>query len=97
VFTPRRRFAIWSSQLSSIARAVDGRAICNGNRESFRHVFSPDSIILWHFKSFSRKRRRIRVWEADPTAPEVVRLKSPREVAVGDERGVASTSAAPSQ
>ncbi len=63
----------------TIARAVDGRPLCNGNHESFRHMFSRDSIILWHFKSFSRKRRRIRAWEADPPAARVVRLTSPRQ------------------
>ncbi len=76
-------FPRWLSLLRlirrTVARAVDGAYICNGNRESFRHMFSHDSIILWHFRSFSRKRNRIRAWEADPTAPEVVRLTSPRE------------------
>ena len=62
----------------TIARAVDGRPLCNGNRESFRHMFSRDSIILWHFKSFDRKRRRIRGWESDPHVPQVVRLTSPQ-------------------
>jgi adenylate kinase family enzyme len=61
------------------ARALDGRPVCNGNRESFRLSFSRDSIILWHFRSFTRKRRRIRSWEADPHAPDVVRLTSPRQ------------------
>ncbi|HEV8180712.1 MAG TPA: hypothetical protein VGP54_10490, partial [Gaiellaceae bacterium] len=65
----------------SIARAIDGRPICNGNRESFRHLFSRDSIVVWHFKSFSRKRRRMRAWEADPNMPAVVRLTSPRQIA----------------
>ena len=65
----------------SIARAIDGRPICNGNSESFRHLFSRDSIVVWHFKSFSRKRRRMREWEADPNAPVVVRLTSPRQAA----------------
>ncbi len=64
----------------TVARAIDGRPLCNGNYESFRHMCSEDSIILWHFKSFSRKRRQIRAWEADPPVPEVVRLASPREV-----------------
>jgi adenylate kinase family enzyme len=63
----------------SIARAIDGHPICNGNRESFRHMFSRDSIILWHFRSFSRKRSRIRTWEADPPVAQVVRLTSPRQ------------------
>ena len=64
----------------TVVRAIDGREMCNGNRESFRHMVSPDSIVVWHFKSFSRKRRRIRGWETDPTAPETVRLVSPKEV-----------------
>ena len=63
----------------TVARALDGRPLCNGNHESFRHMFSPDSIIVWHFRSFSRKRRRIRAWEADPPVPQVVRLTSPRQ------------------
>ena len=64
----------------TVARAVDGQTICNGNRESFRQTLSRDSIVLWHFRSFSSKRRRIRAWEVDPAAPSVVRLSSPREV-----------------
>lgn len=64
----------------SVARAVDGKPICNGNRESFRNLVSRQSIIAWHFRSFNRKRRRIRAWDADPDGFEVVRLTSPREV-----------------
>ena len=77
-------FPRWLSLLRLIrrtaARARDGRAICNGNRESIRQALSRDSIILWHFRSFSRKRRRIRSWEADATVPAVVRLASPGKV-----------------
>jgi adenylate kinase family enzyme len=62
----------------SVARAVDRKPICNGNIESLRNIVSRNSIIGWHFKSFSRKRKRIRAWEADPADPEVVRLTSPR-------------------
>jgi adenylate kinase family enzyme len=46
----------------TVARAIDGRPVCNGNRETFRLMFSKESIIAWHFKSFDRKRRRIREW-----------------------------------
>jgi adenylate kinase family enzyme len=63
----------------TIARALDGRPICNGNRESFRMMVSRDSIILWHFRSYGRKHQRIHAWERDPSAPEVVRLTSPRQ------------------
>jgi adenylate kinase family enzyme len=64
----------------TVARALDGRLVCNGNSESIRHIFSRDSIILWHFRSFSRKRRRIHRWETDSTVPKVIRLTSPRDV-----------------
>ena len=62
------------------ARVLDGRLVCNGNRETLRTVFSRESIVLWHFRSFKSKRRRIREWEADPAKPTVVRLTSPRAV-----------------
>lgn len=64
----------------SVARAIDGRPICNGNRESFGHLLSRDSIVGWHFRSFSRKRARMRAWEADPDAPPVLRFTAPRQV-----------------
>jgi adenylate kinase family enzyme len=77
-------FARWLSLARlirrSLARAVDGHPICNGNRETFRHLLSTDSIVVWHFRSFSRKRRRMREWEVDPRVPAVVRLTSPRQV-----------------
>ena len=64
----------------SVARALDGRPICNGNLETFRHLLSRDSIVVWHFRSFARKRARMRAWEIDPAAPTVLRFTSPRQV-----------------
>lgn len=61
----------------SLVRAVDRRTICNGNTETFRQMFSRDSIIAWHFKSFARKRAHMRAWAADPAGLAVVRLTSP--------------------
>jgi adenylate kinase family enzyme len=60
----------------SVMRAADRRPICNGNTESFRQLFSRDSIVVWHFRSFKRKRRRMREWEAAGSGPAVVRLTS---------------------
>jgi len=63
------------------SRVVRRNPICNGNTERLRDVFlSTDSIIAWHFRSFKRKRARMRAWAADPALPEVVLLHSPREV-----------------
>lgn len=61
----------------TLMRAIDHRQICNGNTESFRQAFSRDSIILWHFQTFARKRQRMRSWAAEPAGPEVVLLTSP--------------------
>jgi adenylate kinase family enzyme len=59
-------------------RATFKPRVCNGNTETWRQVLSRDSIISWHFRSFERKRSRIRAWEADPAKPPVVRLTSAR-------------------
>jgi hypothetical protein len=63
----------------TVARGIDRRPICNGNVESFRLAFSRDWIVYWHFRSFKRKRRRMHGWAADPSAPAVVLLRSPRQ------------------
>jgi adenylate kinase family enzyme len=58
-----------------------GTPTCNGNRETFRQSFlSRDSILWWHVRSFHRKQRRMRAWEADPALPAVVLLRTPAEV-----------------
>jgi adenylate kinase family enzyme len=61
----------------TMRRALDSTPVCNGNTETFRQAFSRDSIIVWHFQSFARKRDRMRAWAADQSGPEVVRLTSP--------------------
>lgn len=60
-------------------RLADRRPVCNGNVETLRQALSRDSILLWHFRSFSRKRMRIRAWESDP-ALRIVVLRAPQEV-----------------
>ncbi len=60
-------------------RALDRRPICNGNTETWRQALSRNSIIVWHFRSFARKRARMRTWAAAPDGPRVVHLRSPRE------------------
>jgi len=61
----------------TLLRNLDHKPICNGNTESLRQTFSRNSIILWHFQSFARKRDRIRAWAADASGPDIVRLTSP--------------------
>ncbi|WP_156253215.1 hypothetical protein [Pseudactinotalea terrae] len=61
-------------------RLVRRDQICNGNVESLRVLLSADSILWWHWRSFSRKRAQIRRWQRDPGAPPMMRLTSPRQV-----------------
>ena len=63
----------------TVGRAIDRRPVCNGNVESFRLAFRRDSIVYWHFRSFKRKRQRMRGWAADSSAPAIVLLRSPRQ------------------
>jgi adenylate kinase family enzyme len=59
-------------------RWVRGTEVCNGNRERLRDILARDSVLLWHFRSFRRKRVRIREWESRPDGIPVVRLTHPR-------------------
>lgn len=53
----------------TIRSAVTREPICNGNVETWRTILSRDSIIVWHFRSFARKRSRMRAWAASPDGP----------------------------
>lgn len=72
-----RQVSLWRLLRRTLMRAIDGKPVCNGNRETWRQLFSKDSIISWHFKSFLRKRRRIRRWVEE--GRNVICLKSPKE------------------
>ncbi len=76
-----RWFSLQRLVRRTLARLVDQRTVCNGNRETLRDIVARDSILVWHFRSFKRKRERIRGWCSDPAAPRVVRLTSARETA----------------
>jgi adenylate kinase family enzyme len=72
-----RWISFWRLLLRSVARIVDRRLICNGNRETLKTLFSKESILLWHFRSFGSKRRRIRSWARHD--PRVVVLRTPND------------------
>lgn len=89
-----RWFSLQRLVRRTVSRAVTRQEMCNGNTETWRQAFSRDSIIVWHFRSWARKRARIRQWAADPTGvrpgatvdssdldgvPAVLHLKSARE------------------
>jgi adenylate kinase family enzyme len=80
----------------TLIRVIDKKTICNGNRETWRNVLRSDSILVWHFRSFHKKRKRIRSWAADPDGPAVQWIRSPGDLRrampelTGQEPGAAS-------
>jgi hypothetical protein len=73
-----RHVSLWRLVLRTIDRAWTKRPVCNGNVETFRKVLARDSIVLWHFRAFPRKRARIEQWERE--GRPLVRLRSAGEV-----------------
>ena len=73
-----RRVSLWRLLLRTVDRAWTKRPVCNGNVETWRKVFSTDSILVWHFRSFAGKQRRFEEWERD--GRPLVRLRSAAEV-----------------
>ncbi len=75
----------WLSFGRLLRRTVSGAATkeprCNGNVESWRNILSRDSILIWHVRSFGRKRERMRAWAASADGPEVLLFRRPRELA----------------
>ncbi|BDA63812.1 hypothetical protein [Actinomyces capricornis] len=61
-------------------RVRDQERVCNGNTESWARAVGPESILLWHARTFSRKRRFVRELEDSAQGPPVLRLHRPHEL-----------------
>ena len=64
----------------TLRRAVTREPVCNGNQETIARIFISDSIIRWHFRSFTRKRKVMRGLAADPGMPTTILFGHPREL-----------------
>jgi hypothetical protein len=65
----------------TVSRVVRGTPVCNGNHETFRRAFlSSDSIFVWHFRSFARKRRELADWASDVSGPPTLLFRRPRDL-----------------
>lgn len=65
----------------TVKRIISKESVCNGNIEMWRSLLSKDSIVAWHFKSFSRKRSTMRqlaeTAAINPSAPRVILFRNP--------------------
>lgn len=64
----------------TVSAAITKEPRCNGNVETWRAIVRRDSIIVWHFRSFARKRARMRTWAASPDGPAVLLFRRPRDL-----------------
>lgn len=74
-----RWFSLQRLVRRALARLWDREIICNGNRETLRVLLRRDSLLVWHFQSFGRKRRRMTAWLNDPQGPPVLRFRTAAE------------------
>ncbi|MDP2206276.1 MAG: adenylate kinase [Alphaproteobacteria bacterium] len=69
----------WRLLSRSVRRIADQNSVCNGNTERLRTFLSKDSIMLWLFRSYWRRRRQFGAIFADaglyPQA-DYIRLRS---------------------
>lgn len=65
----------------TVGRIVTGELACNGNRETLAAAFGKDSIIVWLFKSYWRRKRDVPILLQQPehTHLNVYHFRSPRE------------------
>jgi len=64
----------------SLRRVATREPVCNGNRETLARLFIHESIIRWHFRSFTRKRQVMRSLRSDPAMPPAVLFGHPRQL-----------------
>jgi adenylate kinase family enzyme/GNAT superfamily N-acetyltransferase len=64
----------------TLRRALTREPVCNGNQETLARLFIQDSIIRWHFRSFTRKRQVMRSIHSDPAMPPAVLFRHPRRL-----------------
>ena len=75
-----RSRTFWQLLKRTVARSIDKKLVCNGNVETLKGMFSKDSILIWHFKSFARKRARMRKWKSSQSEFEVILFRCPLEL-----------------
>ncbi len=75
------RVMFWRVSLRAIGLAINGRMICGGNRQTWSHLLSSDSLLLWHIKH--RKKylgRSKQVREVTPNSTRLIQLDTPRQL-----------------
>lgn len=56
---------MWRSIKRSINRAWTKKEVCNGNVESWRNLFTKDSIILWAHQCYKKNEEKGKKWQQE--------------------------------
>lgn len=75
-----RWFSLQRLVRRTVRRCLTHEEVCNGNYETARRAIARDSIIVWHFRSWKRKRRRMREWAHDPGMPRTILFRRPSDL-----------------
>lgn len=70
----------WHLLKRTLQRLLDKKEICNGNKETWHHVFSRKSIFIWLFKTYKRRRKENNhIFNTSSLYPHLtkIRLSSP--------------------
>lgn len=74
-----RALSLFRLLVRTVKRIRHREPVCNGNVETWGRTLDRDSIVLWHFKSFGPRRRKMRELESTLGPGRVKRFSSPRE------------------
>lgn len=77
---PPRRVIMWRVTARTIRRMVRREVLWNGNRESLRTALSRDSIILWAWTTYGRRRHDYPGYFAAHPHVAIIRLRTSSDV-----------------
>lgn len=69
-------FALYRLLRRTLTRIITRERACNGNVESVRNLFSRDSIVVWWFRTFWKRRATMADRIADPLDVPILRMTS---------------------
>jgi|GEM_PF-696135 len=72
---------LWRSLKRSVTRSLKKESCCNGNNETFWRLFGKNSILLWVWQTYHRRKQKYsELFAHPPPKQQLVRLKSQFDV-----------------
>lgn len=72
---PSKRQVMWTITRRTFWRAATRERLFHGNVERWRNVFSKDSMIVWAWKTYPRRKRQYAALFADPAHAHRARIR----------------------